>query len=485
MPDYHYGDDQRTPSFVNRRKYPRAPIKRRTVFEGVGSTGFVRDGTAVDISVEGLQIRTKLPESVNATIQIELYPNAHNTEGEPDLLKGQVVWVKEFEGEWAMGVRLKTNPIAAGLPKRASGAIRDAGPMRANAARDAADTPPEDSPPALPRKVKFRETKRDSIRDIHKRRLMWVVYVLVVILIFLFQYGVGRETTQQEAPPEENLRVIEEPETQPPPGDEATLDDFDVRRLRWAAFNVDRLLNIAQLRLVAGDFMSAQELFGLVQTRRDASDLQRFLAELGNAHADAAHGKVNAALERLRRANETYDAVPEPWRSAAHELANQLQKGAPFATLATMNRRLDLVPRKSRESAEPFRVVIDPERYTLTIERGGRPLHVFPVGLGAAGTTPSGGFTIANKISNPDWFNRGEVVLAGDPENPLGESWMGLGRDGAATSYGIHPTDDLHSVGANLSRGCIRLYSADAQTLFRLVPLGTPVDILPCRSDDT
>jgi lipoprotein-anchoring transpeptidase ErfK/SrfK len=54
---------------------------------------------------------------------------------------------------------------------------------------------------------------------------------------------------------------------------------------------------------------------------------------------------------------------------------------------------------------------------------------------------------------------------------------MGLGTNGNATSYGIHPTEDAGSIGQPQSRGCIRMWPEDAETLFRLCPIGTPVRI--------
>lgn len=103
----------------------------------------------------------------------------------------------------------------------------------------------------------------------------------------------------------------------------------------------------------------------------------------------------------------------------------------------------------------------------------------FPVGLGRHNATPEGDFAIASKVMNPDWSDRGRIVKAGDPENPLGKRWMGLGAGERATSYGIHPTNQPDSIGADMSRGCIRMRPEDAETVFRLCPVGTLVCIEP------
>jgi hypothetical protein len=43
--------------------------------------------------------------------------------------------------------------------------------------------------------------------------------------------------------------------------------------------------------------------------------------------------------------------------------------------------------------------------------------------------------------------------------------------------YGIHGTDQPQSVGRDASHGCIRVRNEDAEVLFRIVPIGTPVYI--------
>ena len=120
---------------------------------------------------------------------------------------------------------------------------------------------------------------------------------------------------------------------------------------------------------------------------------------------------------------------------------------------------------------------VDRGAFVLVVFRDGHPLREFPVGLGREGATPSGLFHIANKISNPDWYDGNRVVKGGDPANPLGRRWMGLGVGAVPTSYGIHATPQAQSIGRAMSRGCIRMRPGDAETLFRLCPVGTPVCI--------
>ncbi len=128
---------------------------------------------------------------------------------------------------------------------------------------------------------------------------------------------------------------------------------------------------------------------------------------------------------------------------------------------------------------ERVEISVDKSDYTLTIRVDGGVAAQFPVGLGRNNATPEGEFTIANKVTDPDWSDRGRIVKAGDPANPLGRRWMGLGSGGRTTSYGIHPTTEPQSIGAGMSRGCIRMRPEDAETVFRLCPVGTTVCIIP------
>jgi lipoprotein-anchoring transpeptidase ErfK/SrfK len=43
--------------------------------------------------------------------------------------------------------------------------------------------------------------------------------------------------------------------------------------------------------------------------------------------------------------------------------------------------------------------------------------------------------------------------------------------------YGIHGTDTPSSIGRSASHGCVRLRNEDIETLYRMVPIGTPVFI--------
>jgi lipoprotein-anchoring transpeptidase ErfK/SrfK len=121
----------------------------------------------------------------------------------------------------------------------------------------------------------------------------------------------------------------------------------------------------------------------------------------------------------------------------------------------------------------PRRIVVSiPDRKLALIE-GGHVIRIYPVAVGAAATpSPSGSFTVVERVSQPAWYRPGKVVPPGR-NNPLGTRWIGLSIKG----YGIHGTSSPRSIGKRASHGCIRLRNADVEELFALVAVGDAVEL--------
>jgi hypothetical protein len=94
--------------------------------------------------------------------------------------------------------------------------------------------------------------------------------------------------------------------------------------------------------------------------------------------------------------------------------------------------------------------------------------------------SPTGNFTIVDRVENPTYFHPGEVIPPG-PDNPVGTRWIGLDRKG----YGIHGTNEPHSIGKAASHGCIRMRRRDLEELFADVRSGDSVEIIGERNDET
>jgi L,D-transpeptidase catalytic domain len=108
---------------------------------------------------------------------------------------------------------------------------------------------------------------------------------------------------------------------------------------------------------------------------------------------------------------------------------------------------------------------------------GERPIRIYPASVGREGQeTPLGEFTLGICEQKPVYYGVTPPVPFGNPENPLGERWLGFSEK---TSYGIHGTNSETTIGSRESEGCVRMHNQDVVDLFDLVPTGTRVKIHP------
>ncbi len=121
------------------------------------------------------------------------------------------------------------------------------------------------------------------------------------------------------------------------------------------------------------------------------------------------------------------------------------------------------VPRYLAQYVGQAHITIDVSSRTLALQVNGRHHATYPCAVGKPSTpSPIGSWQIAVKIVNPSW----EV---------LGTRWMGLNVPWG--NYGIHGTNAPWSIGRQISNGCIRMYNENAEEVFDLVAIGTPVHI--------
>jgi lipoprotein-anchoring transpeptidase ErfK/SrfK len=125
-------------------------------------------------------------------------------------------------------------------------------------------------------------------------------------------------------------------------------------------------------------------------------------------------------------------------------------------------------------------VVSIPDRKLAVVEND-EVVQLFTVAVGAPSTpSPSGTFTIVNRVANPTYYHPGTVIAPG-ARNPIGTRWIGLSQKG----YGIHGTDQPSSIGYAKSHGCIRLRNADVERLFERVRQGDVVELHAERTAET
>lgn len=119
-----------------------------------------------------------------------------------------------------------------------------------------------------------------------------------------------------------------------------------------------------------------------------------------------------------------------------------------------------------------------PDRKLALLENG-KVVRTYPVAVGRTSTpSPAGEFTIVNRVTDPGYYHKGQVVPAGS-NNPVGSRWMGL----SAKGYGIHGTNQPNSIGKAASTGCIRMGKHDVEELFTLVEVGDTVQIRAERDE--
>ncbi|WP_371348422.1 L,D-transpeptidase [Ancylobacter sp. IITR112] len=142
---------------------------------------------------------------------------------------------------------------------------------------------------------------------------------------------------------------------------------------------------------------------------------------------------------------------------------------------------------------QPGTIVVDPnERFAYLVMANGRALR-YGVGVGREeGFNFRGEGVVARKAEWPRWTPTQAMIareperygpyaggLPGGPTNPLGPRALYLYKDGRDTYYRLHGTTEPWTIGTQVSSGCIRFINQDIIDLYRRVPTGTRVVVLP------
>lgn len=175
-----------------------------------------------------------------------------------------------------------------------------------------------------------------------------------------------------------------------------------------------------------------------------------------------------------RVATATSDGTP----NLVRVLAQQRQpKGGDWVRVeltSLPNGRSAWVPRATLSAFHDVftRLVVNTERFTLTLYRSGRRVFRAPVGVGLARwPTPRGSFYVREKLTDFHDAFYGPVAFGTNARSATLTDWPGGGI------VGIHGTNTPGLVPGRVSHGCIRLRNADILRLARMLPLGTPLVI--------
>ena len=124
----------------------------------------------------------------------------------------------------------------------------------------------------------------------------------------------------------------------------------------------------------------------------------------------------------------------------------------------------------------PYRIKVSSSGHAPTAYNGNEVVMNVPVPVGTGGTpTPTGTF-----------FIDGAVRLA-DASGPYGAAQLSVAAfsnvlksfAGGIGQIAIHGTNRPGLVGSSVSNGCVRMTNDDILRLAGMVPVGTPVEILP------
>jgi lipoprotein-anchoring transpeptidase ErfK/SrfK len=126
-------------------------------------------------------------------------------------------------------------------------------------------------------------------------------------------------------------------------------------------------------------------------------------------------------------------------------------------------------------ATDPYQVRVSLNAHTLTVLRGGRRVFRTQAGVGRTVLpTPRGVYFITELLRQPD------------PKGAYGPYAFGTSAHsnvlysfgGGPGQIGIHGTNEPWALGSNVSHGCIRVANAAIARLARMLPLGTPVQIV-------
>lgn len=113
------------------------------------------------------------------------------------------------------------------------------------------------------------------------------------------------------------------------------------------------------------------------------------------------------------------------------------------------------------------------EALKITLYKDGRRIWSAPVGVGRPSLpTPAGHFYLTEKLQAIGGPFYGPYAFGTSAYAPSLSEWPGGGV------VGIHGTDEPQLIPGRPSHGCIRLRNADIVELYRMVEVGTPLEIV-------
>lgn len=435
-------------------------------------------GRVTNVSAGGLQVQLSRALEPGENWEVEVAPKAGRHGESTILVRAEVLWHRKNEDDThshGMRLHMPLDRVGVGAPLEAFDVA-----LRVAVFQDALATmtQPGDLMP-FTRLLDATTSSEDGDKSSDWRR-----HAIVFLLLILFLGSLATCLDDSERDSADRRETY-----QPERSESETVPGFEVEQ-RVSHTDLEsaggRLLSLDQAyhAFLHGERDDSKALLNALDAVQDLGAVERFMVRAAKAQMTYAGGKTSDGIAAMHQAlNEAPAELPDAWRAAGEEMLGEfpqtLAGTVPLWGLyrSALINEADLRVPDSTPGA--VHVEIDLSDYLLRIYEGDQLAAVLPVGIGETDGTPMGSFRIANKLKNPVWYNRGKPVPPGDPENPLGDLWLGLGQGGRALPIGLHPTNEPDSIGAARSAGCIRLRPADAATLDERCAVGTPVRIVP------
>jgi L,D-transpeptidase catalytic domain len=116
---------------------------------------------------------------------------------------------------------------------------------------------------------------------------------------------------------------------------------------------------------------------------------------------------------------------------------------------------------------------VNRETLRAVLYREGRPIWSAPVGVGRPEfPTPTGHFYVTEELTPLADPFYGPYAIGTSAYAPTLSDWPGGGV------VGLHGTDEPQLIPGRPSHGCIRLRNPDVVSLWRLIAIGTPIEIV-------
>ena len=260
-------------------------------------------------------------------------------------------------------------------------------------------------------------------------------------------------------------------------------------------FQTDDVITLARQHLAEGDLLTARTILSqAVQSNT-----------LSAAADEEARYMATAINDRLVFSSEIIPGDPYSLQYVVRsgDSLSKIVKNLGLQVDWRFIQRINALPRPDtirvgqtlKVVTGPFHADINRDRHRLSLYLGEGPNRVFVrdflVGLGEYDSTPSGLFRVRehSKLVNPPWTNprTREQYTANDPNNPIGEFWLGLEgideHNRQEAGFGLHGTIDPDSIGRNESMGCVRLDDGDIDLIYEVLAEGVSiVDVEPSGS---